>query len=378
MVDSLFEIKNSRTKGDLDTKGGIILYPNILIVSNCNGFYVAELMGAKRDFEKLTVIRHKEKSIYRYLNQFDSSEPDPCLHMDGKQHGFRFLRLSQSAEAEALSIRFPQLKLFSSGINRVGGHGSVFSFGDNFEYCAVENSILVNSSENVFRCKNILSAYIASNKIDKKSVDEMFQWTTSNGEVKGVHTVHGNDENLVISAQLQAMYLFPSLHETTLGNFINSHPEIVRHAFQTDLFIYEPYLEWIEHDGTCEDKAINPDLLIKRSDGNFDIYDLKTALLDKNNITKGGRRRRRFIDYVEEGISQLANYREYFSYIENAKHAEKKYGIKIDNPKLVLITGSYDNVNIEEINQACRKYDGMFDIIDYDTFCHLFISNSQL
>jgi hypothetical protein len=171
------------------------------------------------------------------------------------------------------------------------------------------------------------------------------------------------------------MYLFPGLRETTIGEFIKLHPEVVKEAFKTTHFEYEPYLKWIEHDGTCQDDAINPDLLTKRDDGFFDIYDLKTAALERTNVTKGGRRRRRFIDYVEEGVAQLANYREYFEYPGNAEYAKSKYAIQIKDPKLVLVVGSWENSDINEVNQACRKYKGI-EVIDYDTFCHLFIGTS--
>ena len=136
---------------------------------------------------------------------------------------------------------------------------------------------------------------------------------------------------------------------------------------------YEPYLTWEEHDGTCEDVAINPDLLVRRDDGFFDIYDFKTALLDKSKITKASRSRRRFIDYVGEGISQLANYREYFSYPKNAALAKEKYGVEVKEPKLVLVVGSWENVDPVEVEQACRQYGDLVQVIDYDTICQMFI-----
>ncbi|SFP11509.1 Shedu anti-phage system protein SduA domain-containing protein [Pseudomonas borbori] len=369
-------ISDMDAKGNLDSKGGSVLYPNILLVTNCSGFYIAELVGAVREYQGLTLKRHKEKSIYRYLNQFDDSEPDPCMHLDGAGAGFRFLCLAQEADFKAVSERFPSIELYGSKLNRIGGKGSVFSFGENFESCSIENCVLVNRLDNLYRCKNILSAYIFKSKITKEKLTGFFNEVLGKNEVKGVHTTQGDSEERVfVAGQLQNMYLLPGLHETTIGEFLNRHPEIIKKAFKTDHFEYEPYLEWIEHDGTCDDVAINPDLLIKREDGFYDIYDLKTAALAKKNITKGGRKRRRFIDYVEEGVAQLANYKEYFVYPKNADHARNKYGIRIKEPKLVLVVGSWENSSLEEVNQARRRYPGI-EIIDYDTFCHLFIGAS--
>ena len=205
---------------------------------------------------------------------------------------------------------------------------------------------------------------------------EFFKQGLGEKEVMGVHTVQGkSEEQLIVAGQLQSMYLFPGLHETTIGEFLKLHPEIIKSAFKTEHFEYEPYLEWLEHDGTCVDVAINSDLLVKRPDGNYDIYDLKTAALAKKNVTKGARKRRRFIDYVEEGVAQLVNYKEYFTYPKNAEYAKEKYSVEVNEPKLVLVVGSWENSSQEEVTQALRRYPSI-EIIDYDTFCHQFIGAS--
>lgn len=365
-----------QANGNLDSNGGSVLYPNILLVSNCSGFYVAELVGATSKFTGLTVKRHKEKSIYRYLSQFDDSEPDSVMHMNGSNHGFRFLCLAQEADFKTIENRFPSIELYGSKLSRTGGKGSVFSFGSDFESCAIENCILVNRLDHLYRCKNILAAYIFKSSITKPTMVDFFNKGLGEKEVKGVHTIQGkSEEQLIVAGQLQSMYLLPGLHETTIGEFLKLHPQIIKSAFKTEHFEYEPYLKWLEHDGTCNDVAINPDLLVRRSDGYYDIYDLKTAALSNRNVTKGGRKRRRFIDYVEEGVAQLVNYKEYFTYPKNAEHAKSKYDVEVNNPKLVLVVGSWDNSSPEEISQARRRYQDI-EIIDYDTFCHLFIGTS--
>jgi hypothetical protein len=341
-----------------------------------SGFYVAELVGAVSEYSGLVVKRHRKKSIYRYLRQFDDSEPDSCVHLDGEGSGFRFLCLAQDADFEALEERFPSIELYGSKLNRTGGKGSVISFGPNFVSCSIENCVLVNRLDNLYRCKNILATYIFRCSVTKPKIIEFFNKALGEKEVKGVHTFQGkNEEQLIVAGQLQSMCLLPGLHETTIGEFLKLHPEIIKKAFKTEHFEYEPYLKWLEHDGTCEDVAINPDLLIKRADGYYDIYDLKIAALAKRNVTKGGRKRRRFIDYVEEGVAQLANYEEYFTYTKNADHAKEKYGIEVEKPKLVLVVGSWENSSPQEVKQARRRYAGI-EIIDYDTFCRLFIGAS--
>jgi hypothetical protein len=112
--------------------------------------------------------------------------------------------------------------------------------------------------------------------------------------------------------------------------------------------------------------------MAERADGFFDIYDLKTAQLDRTTLTRGEHRRRRFIDYVEEGMAQLANYREYFAFSRNAALAEQKYGIRVHNPRLTLIAGHTENVDMREVLEACRRYPD-FALIDYDTLTQWFI-----
>ena len=371
-TEYLYKISSEQKAGNINSNGRTLLFPNILLVTKCSGYYVAELVGANEAFNGFNIKKHEEKSIYRYLSQFDDSQPDPLLSIDGANSQLRFLCLAHDADFEMIKTRFPHIEFYESRLNRVGGHGSTIAFTEYFVSCAIENSILVNRKENIFRCKSILSIYIFKNNITNQQLLNLFENTVKNGAVKGVHTVDHSQQRTLIGGQLQSMVLFPNLRETTIGEFIKLHPEIIKAAFKTVHFEYEPYLAWIEHDGTCEDVAINPDLLIKRSDGFYDIYDLKTAALDKKKLTKASRSRRRFIDYVEEGISQLANYREYFNFPKNAAHAKEKYGIEINDPRLVLVVGSWENINIDEVNQACRRYRNV-EVIDYDTICQMYI-----
>ncbi len=114
--------------------------------------------------------------------------------------------------------------------------------------------------------------------------------------------------------------------------------------------------------------------MVELSDGSFDIYDLKTAAIDKQSITKGGHRRRRFIDYVQEGIAQLVNYKEYFKFEKNQQLAQQKYKIKVSEPTLILVVGNYDNAEKEEIREASRTLPEKCYIIDYDTLNAMFFN----
>lgn len=376
-TEYLTKINQAQKDGNLLNDSMTVLYPTILVATKFEKHYMAELIGASLGFTGLSVKIHKEKSIYRYLNQFDDKNSSSVIHLDAALTNLRFLTISTPAQIDSLKNRFPQIDLNESILRPIYEPDCALSFGDNFISTGIENSTLINQRKNLFRTKNILSMYIFAKRTTKSQVIGLYNNTIKDNEVKGIHTVsNGNIVKTVVS-QFQNMYLQPGLRETTIGDFIKTHPEIIKLAFNARRFEYEPSLEWHEHDGTCQDKYINPDLMIENESGQWDIYDLKTALLDRARITKDERKRRRFIDYVDEGIAQLANYREYFKYKKNQDHAREKFKMHVSEPKLVLVVGSWDNFDSDEVNQASRQLDKSIDFIDYDTFSQLILNGAN-
>lgn len=367
-------IRRAQQEGGLDSDGSQILFPGIMLATDCGDYYILELVGATKDFAKLKVKKRREPSIHRYFNQFEAGEPLPPFFVPTENNSFSSVSIARTRDTESLLSRFPYLRLYTTTLDVSSGKGCVFKFENCSKSLSLEHCVIVNAKDNLYRCKSILLCMIAHKGIGMRRLGDLYENAIRGSVAHAIYTVQGSEEELLVAGQMQSMYLFPGLLETTIGEFINQHPEVIKKVFNAMSFEYEPYLEWKEHDGTVRDTAINPDLMIQREDGYYDIYDLKTALLQKKRITKGERRRRRFIDDVEEGVSQLANYREYFCYEQNASHAKEKYGIEVKDPNLVLVVGSYENSDPEEIIQACRKYNNVH-IMDYDTLCQLYIGN---
>jgi hypothetical protein len=365
-------IWRAQQEGRLDSAGSNILYPGIMLATKCGDYYIIELIGATKYFTQLKVKRHREDSIYRYFNQFETGEPLPPYFIPTENNHFGSLSLARAKDMESLLTRFPYLRLYPTTLDMSSGKGSIFKFESSSRSLSLEHCVIINAKDNLYRCKSILFCVVVHKSIGQWRLKELFENAIRGNVAHAIYTVQGSEEGLLVAGQMQSMYLLPGLLETTIGEFMNQHPEVIKMAFDAMDFEYEPYLEWKEHDGTVLDTAINPDLMIQRKDGYYDIYDLKTALLHKKKITKGERRRRRFIDYVEEGVSQLANYREYFRYEQNARHAKEKYGIEVKDPNLVLVVGSYENSDPDQVIQACRKYDNVY-IMDYDTLCQIYI-----
>lgn len=368
----LHRIQKLNQENRIDSNGKKILYPSIILFSQFPKHYIVELIGAREQFEGLTIKRQTENSIHKYFNQFTESHNNAAFNLAGGHHKFKRLNLSRTSDLDIATNRFPQIEFYKSVLCFSSQSDSLFNFTDDFESFSIENSILVNHDQGLFRCKSILTAFTFKKSATRREVIETFERPDELNEVMGVHTVAPRDKGTMIAAQLQNLYLSPGLRETTIGEFFRLHPEIIHKAFNTSRFIYEPYFEWMEHDGTCTDSAINPDLMVQREDGHWDIYDLKTALLEKSKLTTGDRKRRALIKSVEDGLSQLANYREYFDYPLNAQHANEKYEVSVSKPKMVLVIGSWDNYDATEVAQARRKHDKDLEIIDYDTLCSMF------
>lgn len=297
-------IQKAQRNGHLSTNGMIVLYPTMMIFTRFPDHYMIELVGASENYKGLTIKQHKEKSIHRYLNQFDDKNGTSVFHLNGELNGFRFLTISTHTQIESLQQRFPQIDIYKSALSSLHDADCALSFGDDFQSASIENSTIVNKRGNLYRVKNILAMYIFTKKMTKGQAEYLYNDTTKDKAIKGIHTVKSSEIIKTTISQFQNIYFQPGLRETTIGDFIKTHPEVIKLAFNAKRFEYEPSLKWHEHDGTCDDHYINPDLMIEDQTGEWHIYDLKTALLDKSRVTKDDRKRRRFIDYVSEGIAQ--------------------------------------------------------------------------
>lgn len=367
--------------------GGSLLYPNIALFVQTNEYYILELFGSNEAFTGLTVKTHREPDIYKYLYQFPVKEefkPVFATEDNITNAGMIGFVVSGSQTIEKFENRFQFLQYYKQGMTMRGRDmtGPLFRFGVGLQNFYLSRCTLLNSLDNAYRAKYINHLEIVSPSFNIREYrtaleKRLFQLTSNSiNSLFGVQYVKDiNHRSQLLSGHFANMFLIPNVRETTIGEFLKANPHIINKAFDCHRFVYEPYLEWIEGNERYPD--INPDLMIEREDGFFDIVDLKTIKDESNSITKGPHKRRRFIDYVGEGIAQLGHYREYFTYEKNRSHAFSKYGIKVDNPKLILVVGSYDNVHAEEVREACRMYKEELEIRDYDTLNTSYLLNSQ-
>ncbi len=379
-TDYFTEIQKVHKLGFIElTPNTSMLYPTLLLITNTNDHLIIELVGASDKFEDLRIKHHREISTSRYISQFCADASNPQLQINTEYTVFEGICIADLSDFYVLQQRFPAAKIFEKKYTlqrNSSSNSPLIHFGHRVESATFMNCLFIHRYLSVYRVKHVFYMAIIGKHTSKENfllhLKSIFQKT---GSVKGVlFCESGKDQDYILAGQLQNLYLQPNLRETTIGEFLKMHPEILKRALSATSLIHEPYLIWKESIKGNTDHAINPDLLVQRVDGYYDVYDIKTAALNKKSLIKGSRRRRRFIDYVGEGIAQLAHYREYFSYHANLSYAREKYGIEFFNPRYVLVVGSFDNIDKAKIIEAQRQVRDI-DIIDYDTLVQLFLAS---
>lgn len=360
-------------------EGEKFFFPTIALFTVTPQHYILELIGYASSFENLKTCMRKINSTASYFDQFGSEDADPALNIENRYISFENITLCRKQDIEILEQRFPiisrQKQFFD--LYRPEGTGSLIRFGKNIGVITLDKFLFLNAQEQITRMKFVNRLHLIEKNIHSSEFKAFLDKSYNLEQVEfRTHTVGHNDEAFLEVGGLQSLFLSRSTHETTIGAYLSSHEEILLKAFSAKSVIYEPTLPWIEKPDSCEDKEINPDFLLQRAHGNFDILDLKTALLEKRKLTTGGFKRRRFISCVYEGIAQLANYLSYFEHERNREEAFKRLGVRVANPRGILVIGSYENYSTQLIEQALRSHPKI-EVVDYDTIGQLYIASNS-
>jgi len=158
-------------------------------------------------------------------------------------------------------------------------------------------------------------------------------------------------------SDFEALINKPELKEKAdLQRFFEANPEF--------LFLGTRYKKIfpqivLEREGKSD---LVPDFLLERvTDGYCDILDIK---LPDKVVLAGSDERRRFSYAVEDSIAQVSEYREYFNDPPNRDNIERKHGIKIYKPNILVLIGDSRNIDVEElIRIRDRRKDG--EVITY-------------
>ncbi|MEH6406054.1 MAG: Shedu anti-phage system protein SduA domain-containing protein [Leeuwenhoekiella sp.] len=367
---------------------GKLLYPNILLSTECENFFIIELLGSNEKYTGLTVKQNKVESINSYLFQFNYEDMlFSKLGIHDDIHPFSMFKISFGSPINEKNLkgrfffhdRWPTKFITTNKFGAV----SMLAFNDNVNYIEFNDCCIVNKLEEIYRLKSINHVHIVhkaatKTKYKKYLYETLFIKINSSDDIKGAIYSHSDDISLdIMYSQFLNTYSFQKLRETTIGEFLNQHPQIFTKALSAEKILYEPELKWLEGNPDKNEKSINPDFLIKRKDGYYDICDLKLPYWNKQKLTKGKRKRRSFLQIVDEAIAQLSNYEDYFNFEKNRIYAKSQYDIEIKDPKLIIIIGNYNNYDKDEIKEASRKLKNNYLIMDYDTLNLQFYNNSK-
>ncbi|MDO9229977.1 MAG: hypothetical protein Q7U03_10485 [Syntrophales bacterium] len=158
--------------------------------------------------------------------------------------------------------------------------------------------------------------------------------------------------------------------EPTIDTFIRENASFFAKALGYRDAISQQQLQIINTEGLTGE-YLQPDYLMLREDGGYDILDLKKALMSRQT-TVGTQNRIRFSAYVAELIGQLEGYRRYFSLRENRDWVTSNLGINVsDNPRLIGIVGNHNNFERDQVDLAMGAYRDNISILSYAEIVNL-------
>ena len=374
------------TKGVVGPTGGKLLFPNMVMYTETEEHYIAELFGCALRFEGLTKRIHKEDSTIRYFYQFVENSNNPLLKIEGRMNIIG-LTLSREIDNERVKRRFgfDPLAIHPTRLVKRGDGGAILSFGHSFQSCLFNDCLIVNIYEQIYRMKDILCANVVSKSLSLRDFvaeqREYCRWPVDRtDDLFGIHVSQNSTvEFYKLSGQFVNLFLVPGVAEPNIGKFLHNNPAILKKALNCSKLLYEKPFKWLEGTSDSFEDHIQPDFMLMSCATNYwDICDIKRPLLGKKSVIKGEHSRRRFIDSVNEGIAQLSNYEQYFSFQKNADHAKQKYGVEVKSPRLILIIGNYENADIQEIQEASRSMKDNYAIIDYDSLNAAYLAKAKL
>ena len=356
-------------------------FPSMMVITVLPNHFAFELVGGRRNNRNLKVVKRKLDDTTLYFSQFNfppNVKPMVELgHPDGAGYIEGIALITENARQE-LDRRFPgATDMHPSRIVAVGDDfGPAIDLDEDAKFLCLDNVLAVNALDQMVRIRQMRLTVVANKRV---TAQEYRSYLRELLEVKhganliGVRLISGDKAEAVLkAAQFANLFLMNKLHETSIGTFIDQHRDILLSALEAKAFVTEPYLPWVVTSPDPEEHAVNPDLFVQRADGYWDIYDLKHALLNRRDVTTGRRNRRRFVSDIEDGLAQLAHYREFLSIPEHAVLAKEKYGVTFNKPRYTLVVGSYENIDADKVADARRRFPDL-EIIDYDSLLQLYL-----
>ncbi|EPN4480375.1 Shedu anti-phage system protein SduA domain-containing protein [Klebsiella aerogenes] len=354
-----------------------VYYPTtMLCVESERKVFSVELLGLTKKRKSLRVKKRDNISIKQLTLIDRQKKTDSAMFTFGGRGGISNLMLSDAGSQKFQSSQnSPLAEKFRTRIEIGGDLTHVIGFNEKSTSCIVSECMLSYVNNNVYRLRYIHQLMMFNAELSvEEIIDELDSMINSDGDkVFGVHYFSDEKEiSWVKASYLMNLVLNDKIHETTIGDYLNEHSDILLNALSYKGIVYEPTLEWLEKTKDNPDSYINPDALLQRVDDYYDICDFKKGLTKRKSLTKGERRRRRFVDDVNEGLAQLDNYEEYFKFTQNAQHALDRFNVEVHMPRKILIIGNIENAKQDEVEQALRGRANTL-VVDYDSLVSSYI-----
>lgn len=380
-------IADSIRKGHLRARNGYVhVFPSTLLFTKTDSHYVFELLGSRRGHGPLLVKENTGiKWINRLIGTFNPNADTVYLCGTGTPSpanvypSFTNLTLTSNFHMEQLEARFPGFATLSPkaqlrSLNTFPSFMALDARG--FRTFAINRCYLTSGIGTIVRPRyiNFLFGQARSVGRDEFAADLGRHMNIPSDQLMGVAVIPVGDlEAIQLAAEFASLYM-QDVQETTLSQFLTNHEEVIKRAFSADRVFFEQSLPWLDGNPDPDEINIRPDLIARKKDGSWTVVDFKLPLLDKSRVTTGKRARRKFIYPINDGISQLFNYADYFNYQKNRDAAAAILGDQFSNPQLALVVGTDENVNLTEVDEAKRSYKPV-DIIGYDMLIRLYLNN---
>jgi hypothetical protein len=359
------------------------LYPTHILFTETPTHYIAEVTGASEELGDPKVFTYdRGPTTHQYFNVFQVAEPGDSVVRVGKSR-LCGLTVATPRDHDQVCRRFPYLDIDPSQQPVLTGSAeNAIYFQSEDCLASVERCLFINRQGSMFRFKYASSACVISKDVIAHEFEQEFQdmlerALINNRGLLGTTTVFQHRRREAAAIRFASLCQSQHIRETTLDSWLARHPELLCEAFGCTKAIRHPRLRIIERVSSEDVAYLEPDYMLQHATSECDIVDLKRPRQDLGRITKAASERRRFIDYVQEGIAQLAAYKEYFAHAAHRRYALDEYGIQVTNPKLYLVVGTYENASPQEISEAARSLRPEFTVIDYDSIVALYLANGQ-
>lgn len=369
----------------------ICLFPTMAMFTETPTHYVVELFGARRQHKTMKTKRNVAESLDAILGGFNYEGQTQSLFSlnttnppSADPSRFSNLALLHQRTLTELDSRFPgAANLFRTKFTFAPSDDAIciksFDVSNLGHSLLISNCLIANTLGTLVRARytNLLFAAPRGVPVQelRRALNEHIP--PAQDPHAGIQVVGtGEQEGIAQASQFSSLYL-RNVKETVLTRFLEDHADVTKRALAAEEIFFQPSLPWKDGNPDPEEEAIQPDMMIRRKDGSWWIVEFKLPLLDETSITAGKHRRRRFIYPVGDGIEQISNYHEYFDYQANREAAARVLKEEVQDPGLMLIAGTSENVDLTEVREAMRSR-RLIDIMDYDTLIRLSLANNHM